>query len=48
LPGDLGRELLASARHAFDSGVVATSWVAVGLMALAIAVTLVTLRRVRG
>jgi len=48
LPGDLGRELLASARHAFDSGVVATSWVAVALMAVAIAVTLVTLRRVRG
>jgi len=48
LPGDVGRELLVSARHAFDSGVVTTAWVAVALMAVAITVTLVTLRRVRG
>jgi len=48
LPAALGDELLASARHAFDSGVVTTSWVAVALMAVAIVVTLVTLRRVRG
>jgi len=48
LPAQLGRELLDSARHAFDSGVVATSWVAVALMAIAITVTLVTLRKVRG
>jgi DHA2 family multidrug resistance protein-like MFS transporter len=47
LPGSAGDELLASARAAFDSGVVATSWVAVALMAVAIAVTLVTLRRAR-
>lgn len=48
LPGGLGTELLESARAAFDSGVVATSWVAVVLMAVAVTVTLVTLRRVRG
>ena len=48
LPADLGDQLLESARAAFDSGVVATSWVAVALMAVAITVTLVTLRRVRG
>jgi len=47
LPDGLGEQLLDSARHAFDSGVVATSWVAVGLMAIAIAITLVTLRSVR-
>jgi DHA2 family multidrug resistance protein-like MFS transporter len=47
LPGDLGDRLLESARVAFDSGIVATSWVAVALMAVAIAVTLVTLRRAR-
>jgi len=48
LPADIGAQLLESARAAFDSGVVATSWVAVALMAVAITVTLVTLRRVRG
>jgi DHA2 family multidrug resistance protein-like MFS transporter len=48
LPDGIGDALLASARHAFDSGVVTTSWVAVALMALAIAVTLITLRKVRG
>jgi len=47
LPGGLGAELLRSARAAFDSGVVTTSWVAVALMAVAITVTLVTLRKVR-
>jgi DHA2 family multidrug resistance protein-like MFS transporter len=47
LPGGLGDRLLDSARVAFDSGIVATSWVAVGLMAVAILVTLVTLRRAR-
>ena len=47
LPGGLGEELLESARHAFDSGVVTTSWVAVALMAVAITITLVTLRSVR-
>ena len=48
LPDGIGEALLASARHAFDSGVVTTSWVAVALMALAITVTLVTLRKARG
>jgi DHA2 family multidrug resistance protein-like MFS transporter len=48
LPGSIGDALLESARAAFDSGVAATSWVAVVLMAVAITVTLVTLRRVRG
>jgi DHA2 family multidrug resistance protein-like MFS transporter len=48
LPVGLGDSLLESARAAFDSGVVTTSWVAVALMGVAIAVTLVTLRRVRG
>ena len=47
LPDALGGELLRSARAAFDSGVVTTSWVAVALMAVAITVTLVTLRKVR-
>ena len=48
LPAALGEQLLESARAAFDSGVVATSWVAVALMAVAITVTLITLRKVRG
>jgi len=47
LPSGIAAELLESARAAFDSGVVATSWVAVALMAAAIVVTLVALRRVR-
>jgi DHA2 family multidrug resistance protein-like MFS transporter len=47
LPDGVGPALLESARHAFDSGVTATSWVAVALMAVAITVTLVTLRRAR-
>jgi DHA2 family multidrug resistance protein-like MFS transporter len=47
LPEGLGAELLESARHAFDSGVVTTSWVAVALMAVAITIALVTLRSVR-
>jgi DHA2 family multidrug resistance protein-like MFS transporter len=46
-PSELGSQLLESARAAFDSGVVATSWVAVGLMAVAMTITLVTLRSVR-
>jgi DHA2 family multidrug resistance protein-like MFS transporter len=48
LPSSIGDQLLESARAAFDSGVVATSWVAVALMAVAITVTLITLRKVRG
>jgi DHA2 family multidrug resistance protein-like MFS transporter len=48
LPASLSEQLLDSARHAFDSGVTTTSWVAVALMAVAITVTLVTLRRARG
>jgi DHA2 family multidrug resistance protein-like MFS transporter len=48
LPGAVGDSLLDSARAAFDSGVVVTSWVAAALMAVAIAVTLVTLRKPRG
>ena len=48
LPAGLGSDLLESARGAFDSGVVTTSWVAVALMAIAITVTLVTLRKARG
>lgn len=47
LPASVSEQLLDSARHAFDSGVVATSWVAVALMAVAITITLVTLRSVR-
>jgi DHA2 family multidrug resistance protein-like MFS transporter len=47
VPDALGAQLLDSARHAFDSGVVTTSWVAVALMAVAITITLVTLRSVR-
>ncbi|EPR75134.1 putative efflux MFS permease [Leifsonia rubra CMS 76R] len=47
LPQGLGAELLESARDAFDSGIVTTSWVAVGLMAVAITIALVTLRSVR-
>ena len=46
-PAGVGEQLLDSARHAFDSGVVTTSWVAVALMAVAITITLVTLRSVR-
>jgi len=48
LPSGLGEQLLESARRAFDSGVTTTSWVAVALMAVAITVTLVTLRKARG
>ena len=48
LPGSTGDALLASARHAFDSGVAVTAWTAAALMAVAIVVTLVTLRKVRG
>jgi len=48
LPTGVAEQLLESARHAFDSGVTTTSWVAVALMAVAITVTLVTLRKARG
>jgi len=48
LPGSTGDALLASARHAFDSGVAVTAWTAAALMVVAIVVTLVTLRKVRG
>ena len=48
LPTGVAGQLLDSARHAFDSGVTTTSWVAVALMAVAITVTLVTLRKARG
>jgi DHA2 family multidrug resistance protein-like MFS transporter len=47
-PGPIAEALLESARGAFDSGVVATSLVAVALMGVAIIVTLVTLRKARG
>jgi DHA2 family multidrug resistance protein-like MFS transporter len=46
--GPIGDKLLESARAAFDSGVTTTSWVAVVLMGIAVVVTLVTLRKVRG
>jgi len=48
MPSGIGEQLLESARHAFDSGVTTTSWVAVALMAVAVTVTLVTLRKARG
>jgi len=44
LPDALGAELLASAGHAFDAGVVATSWIGAGLMAVAVVLTLTLLR----
>jgi DHA2 family multidrug resistance protein-like MFS transporter len=45
--GPAGYRLLESARESFDSGVVLTSGIGVGLMALAIVLALVSLRRVR-
>lgn len=48
LPESPAAALLESARAAFDSGVATTSTVAAGLMAIAVAVTLITLRRARG
>ncbi|WBU39368.1 MFS transporter [Homoserinibacter sp. YIM 151385] len=45
--GAEGAVLLESARHAFDSGVLSTSLVGAALMALAVTISLVVLRRVR-
>jgi DHA2 family multidrug resistance protein-like MFS transporter len=45
--GPAGAALLESARASFDSGVVLTSGIGVGLMALAIVLALVSLRRAR-
>ena len=45
--GPAGYRLLESARESFDSGVVLTSGIGVGLMALAIVLALVSLRRAR-
>ncbi|WP_444876244.1 MFS transporter [Agromyces ramosus] len=44
LPAAIGAELAASAAHAFDSGVVVTSLIGVGLMAAAAAIAAVALR----
>jgi DHA2 family multidrug resistance protein-like MFS transporter len=44
LPASLGAELVASAAHAFDSGVVVTSLIGVGLMVAAAAIAAVALR----
>ncbi len=48
LPTAMGDALLASARSAFDSGVTVTSWFAAAMMIVAITVTLITVRKVRG
>jgi MFS transporter, DHA2 family, multidrug resistance protein len=48
LPVGVGDALLESARSAFDSGVTVTSWFAAAMMIVAIAVTLLTLRKARG
>ena len=45
LPADLGGQLLASAQAAFDSGVVVTSAIGLGLMIAAAVLARVTLRR---
>jgi DHA2 family multidrug resistance protein-like MFS transporter len=45
--GPVGEGLLESARAAFDSGVVLTSGIGVGLMALAVVLALVSLRNAR-
>jgi DHA2 family multidrug resistance protein-like MFS transporter len=45
--GPAGYRLLESARDSFDSGVVLTSGIGVGLMVLAIVLALVSLRKVR-
>ena len=47
LQGQVGEQLLASARAAFDSGVGVTSVIGIGLVASAAVVALATLRRVR-
>lgn len=46
LPGDLGEQLLASARAAFDSGVALTAGIGVGLMVAAAAIAVFSLRRI--
>ncbi|MGN6428011.1 MAG: MFS transporter [Leifsonia sp.] len=47
LPANAAADLLASARHAFDSGVGITASIGVALMLTAAALALITLRRVR-
>ncbi len=47
LPSALAEQLLASARHAFDSGVALTAGIGVLLMVVAAVVAFVALRRVR-
>lgn len=44
LPAPIGAQLVASAAHAFDSGVVVTSLIGVGLMVAAAAIAAVALR----
>jgi DHA2 family multidrug resistance protein-like MFS transporter len=44
LPASIGAELVASAAHAFDSGVVVTSLIGVGLMVAAAVIAAVALR----
>jgi DHA2 family multidrug resistance protein-like MFS transporter len=44
LPAAIGAELVASAAHAFDGGVVVTSLIGVGLMAAAAVIAAVALR----
>jgi len=46
LPGDLGEQLLASARAAFDSGVALTAGIGVGLMVAAAALAVFSLRKI--
>ncbi len=46
LPGDLGEQLLASARAAFDSGVALTAGIGVGLMVAAAALAVSSLRNI--
>lgn len=47
LPSGAAAELLASARHAFDSGIALTASIGAGLMLTAAVLALLTLRRVR-
>jgi DHA2 family multidrug resistance protein-like MFS transporter len=47
LPADAAGALLASARHAFDSGVGLTAWLGCGLIVAAAVVAVISLRRVR-
>jgi len=46
LPDDLGAQLISSAQHAFDSGVVTTSIVGASMMVIAVIVAITTLRKV--